>query len=198
MFRNDNQVFNTRPYGGTAIYSRLQFIVDTLLHLASLTNGIEITVVKVSTLPNVTITAIYCLPKISLKLLCRSLIQVLDNISFQYNIIIGDFNVNWMNEIKRRPLYNLLVTERNYKQLISHYTTDNRTIRQRHILICQSFVRTEQVILLYMRCRNSLGCSFIPLIFMLYILTYFDMNVLYRIFNIILKSVFDLLSRIHL
>lgn len=33
-----------------------------------------------------------------------------------------------MNEIERRPLYNLLVTERNYKQLISHYTTDNRTI----------------------------------------------------------------------
>ena len=51
----------------------------------------------------------------------------MDNISFQYNIIIGDFNVNWMNEIERRPLYNLLVTERNYKQLISHYTSDNRT-----------------------------------------------------------------------
>ena len=65
--------------------------------------------------------------------MCWSLIQVLDNISFQYNIIIGDFNVNWMNEIKRRPLYNLLVTERNYKQLISHYTTDNRTIIIDHI-----------------------------------------------------------------
>ena len=30
------------------------------------------------------------------------------------------------------------------------------------------------------------------------LITYFNMNVLYRIFNIILKSVFDLLSRIHL
>ena len=39
---------------------------------------------------------------------------------------------------------------------------------------------------------------FIPLILLLYILTYFNMNVLYRIFNIILKSVFNLLSRIHL
>ena len=39
---------------------------------------------------------------------------------------------------------------------------------------------------------------FIPLIFLFYILTYCNMNVLYRIFNIILKSVFDLLSRIHL
>jgi len=126
LFRNDNQVFNTRPYGGTAIYSRHSFASGFPYN--SNTNGIEITVVKVSTLPNVTITAIYRSPKISLTLLCRSLIQVLDSISSQYNIIIGDSNVNWMNEIERRPLYNLLVTERNYKQLISHYTTDNRTI----------------------------------------------------------------------
>ena len=55
-----------------------------------------------------------------------------------------------------------------------------------------------QVILLYMQCRNSPGRSFIPLIFMFYILTYLNMNVLYRIFNIILKSVFHLLSRIYL
>ena len=120
------QVFNTRPCGGTAIYSRHSFAPGFPYN--SNTNGIEMTVVKVSILPNVTITAIYCSPKISLTLLCRSLIQVLDNISFQYNIIIGDFNVNWMNEIERRPLYNLLVTERNYEQLISPYTTDNRTI----------------------------------------------------------------------
>ena len=108
------------------VYSRHSFAPGFPYN--SNTNGIEITVVKVSTLPKVTITAIYRSPKISLTLLCRSLIQVLDNISLQYNIIIGDFNVNWMNEIKRRPLYNLLVTERNYKQLISLYTTDNRTI----------------------------------------------------------------------
>ena len=65
--------------------------------------------------------------------------------------------------------------------------------RQRAFLIYQSFARTEQVILLYMRCRNSPGCSFIPLIFMLYILTYFNMNMLYRIFNVILKVSFRLI-----
>ena len=96
LFRNDNQVFNTRPYGGTAIYSRHSFAPGFPYN--SNTNAIEITVVKVSTLPNV--TAMYRSPKISLTLLCQSLIQVLDNISFQYNIIIGDFNVNWMNEIE--------------------------------------------------------------------------------------------------
>lgn len=47
--------------------------------------------------------------------------------SLQYKVIIGDFNVNWMNEVERRPLYNLF-TQQNYKQLISQYTTDNRTI----------------------------------------------------------------------
>ena len=61
-------------------------------------------------------------------------------------------------------------------------------------LMCQSFARTEQVILLYMRCQNSLSCSFIPLMFMLYTLTYFNMNMLYRIFNIILKIRFRLIT----
>ena len=38
-------------------------------------------------------------------------------------------------------------------------------------------------------CRNSPGCSFIPLKFMLYILTYFNMNML-EFFNIIIKISF--------
>ena len=63
-----------------------------------------------------------------LRLLCHSLIEVLQSMSSQYHVIIGDFNVNWMNELERRLLHNLFVTERKYKQLISHYTTDNRTV----------------------------------------------------------------------
>ena len=46
---------------------------------------------------------------------------------------------------------------------------------------------------LYMRCRNSQGCSFIPVISMLYILTSFNMNTLYTILNIILKISFRLI-----
>ena len=45
-------------------------------------------------------------------------------------------------------------------------------------LTCQSFEGTQQEVLLYMRCRNSPGYIFIPLIFMLYISTYFNMNML--------------------
>ena len=46
-----------------------------------------------------------------------------------------------------------------------------------------------------MRCQNSPGCRFIRLILMLYIQSYFQMNIL----NITLMvSFFDLLSRINL
>ena len=41
--------------------------------------------------------------------------------------------------------------------------------------------------------RNSPGCSFIPLILMLHSLIYFNMNMLYRIFNIILRISFRLI-----
>ena len=53
---------------------------------------------------------------------------LLQDMPSRCNVIIGDFNVNWMNELERRLLHNLFVTERKYKQLISHYTTDNRTV----------------------------------------------------------------------
>ena len=63
-------------------------------------------------------------------------------------------------------------------------TTHAITLDESAILICQSSVRTEHLILLYMR------AVVLSHIFMLYILTYFNMNVLHRIFNIILKISF--------
>lgn len=126
LFRNDSQCINTRPYGGTAVYSQVS-LVPGFPYICN-TNGIEITVMRVSSLPNITIIAIYRSPKISLRLLCESLNEILDSASSQYTVIIGDFNVNWMNEMERRPLYNLLVNAKNYRQLISSCTTDNGTI----------------------------------------------------------------------
>ena len=65
----------------------LQLTVGDLLFLAfptvANTNDIEITVVKVSTLPNLTAIAIYSSSTISLTLLRQSLIKVLENISSQ-------------------------------------------------------------------------------------------------------------------
>ena len=42
----------------------------------------------------------------------------------QFNVFIGDFIINWLDESNRRSLYNLVVNC-NYRQLISTYTTDN-------------------------------------------------------------------------
>ena len=44
------------------------------------------------------------------------------------SVIIGDFNVNWLSETDRRPLYNAMVRDNSYVQLISDYTTDNKTL----------------------------------------------------------------------
>ena len=45
----------------------------------------------------------------------------------QFNIFIGDFKINWLDESNRRALYNIFVNCNNYRQLISTYTTDNQT-----------------------------------------------------------------------
>ena len=126
LFRNDNSALNARPFGGTAIYSWHSFLPSFPYDCN--TNGIEITVVRLSILANITIIAAYHSPKMSLRLSCHSLIDLLQDMPSRCNVIIGDFNVNWMNELERRLLHNLFVTERKYKQLISHYTTDNRTV----------------------------------------------------------------------
>ena len=43
-------------------------------------------------------------------------------------IILGDLNINWLVETERGPLFNLLVRDKHYKQLISTYTTDSKTL----------------------------------------------------------------------
>lgn len=60
-------------------------------------------------------------------LLCSALIQVLSLHSSNFNIFIGDFNVNWLNEKEKIPLQNLFIEENKYRQLVSSFTTDNRT-----------------------------------------------------------------------
>ena len=60
--------------------------------------------------------------------LYEAIIEVLINISPDNNNITGDFNINWLVETDRRPLYNLLVRGNHYKQFISTYKTDNNTV----------------------------------------------------------------------
>ena len=60
--------------------------------------------------------------------MCAALDEVLRFCTSQFNIFIGDFNINWLDEANRRPLERCFVNDHNYMQLVSNVTTDNRTL----------------------------------------------------------------------
>ena len=125
LFRNDdtsNQ--NQRPYDGTAVYSRLDYYPGYPFHCNR--NGVEITVLRLMVAPHITITAIYRSPKVPMIQFCRALNDVLTMSLTEYNVLIGDFNVNWLNTKQKEPLYNIFIRT-HYRQLVSCYTTDNKT-----------------------------------------------------------------------
>lgn len=128
LYRNDNPNSNngSRPYGGTAVYSKIPYL-NGYPYCHNIL-GIEITVIKIMNPEDWTILAIYRSPKIPVRQLCEAITDVLTTISPNNNIIVGDLNINWLIETERRPIYNLLVRDKGYKQLISTYTTDNRTL----------------------------------------------------------------------
>ena len=77
LFRNDNQptALNTRPYGGTAVYSKNPFILGYRVYKN--TNGVEITVIRLVTIPHVTIIGVYRSPKVPVSQMCLALMQIL-------------------------------------------------------------------------------------------------------------------------
>ena len=44
-----------------------------------------------------------------------------------FRIILGDFNVDFNNDVQKNSLYNQMIVSYGYKQHISAFTTDNRT-----------------------------------------------------------------------
>ena len=99
---------------------------DFFRKISKVSHGVEITVIKLASLEDWTITGIYYSPKVPVRHLCEAITEVLNKQN--NNIIIGDLNINWLVETDRRPLYNLLVRDKHYKKLISTYTTDNNTV----------------------------------------------------------------------
>jgi hypothetical protein len=83
---------------------------------------------KVMILPHVTIVGVYRSPRIAVQQLLAALSEVLMLCNSQFNIFIGDFNINWLNESNRRTLYNFFINDHNYRQLASTFTTDNQTL----------------------------------------------------------------------
>ena len=128
LFRNDISNYSglTRPYGGTAVYSRMPLING--YPLSRIINGVEFTVIKTNDCPDLTIIGLYRSPKIAISRLLDALRIIRNENSSSQNLVIGDFNVNWMVKSERQSLYNLMVIENSYRQIISGFTTDNGTL----------------------------------------------------------------------
>ena len=79
------------------------------------------------TCENWTILGIYHSPMVSVRQLCEAISEVLNTVLLDNSIIVADFNINWLIETERRPLYNLVVRDKGYKKLISTCTQLYRT-----------------------------------------------------------------------
>ena len=102
LFRNDGRFVTSRPFGGMAVYSRVEFLPGYPQCLNM--NGIEIMIMKVMILPHVTIIGVYRPPRIAVHQLSASINEILTSSTTKFNIFIGDFNINWLDESSRMPL----------------------------------------------------------------------------------------------
>ena len=86
LFRNDSQSLTSRPFGGMAVFSRIQFLPGYPCYRNI--NDIEITIMKVMILPHVSIIGIYRSPRIPLQQLLEASSQVLIISNSQFNIFL--------------------------------------------------------------------------------------------------------------
>jgi hypothetical protein len=144
LFRNDISQYSGsgHPFGGTAIYSRVPF-VDGYPYAHNI-NGIEFTIIKTISHPNLTIIGLYRSPSIALSHLLSALRTILDEDSCLQSILIGDFNVNWMVKSDCQSLY-LMIIENNYRQLITDFTTDNRTKGHTNLIKGHTNLMNEEI-----------------------------------------------------
>ena len=75
---------------------------------------------------HINIIALYRSPQVPLTQLCLALQRIVDHSN--NNIFIGDFNVNWLIEVERQSIYNVMVRDNGYRQLINNSTSDNNTL----------------------------------------------------------------------
>ena len=125
LFRNDETSNINRPYHGTAVYSRLQMLNG--YPCARNCHGIEVTIAKTVEHPDLIIIGIYRSPRVVLSSLLSAIHTTLEENPSSQVIFMGDFNVNWLDEVERRSLYNVMISENGLEQHISSCTTDNGT-----------------------------------------------------------------------
>ena len=67
---------------------------------------------KTERYPHLTIIALYRSPKVSIPRLLSALCTILGQHASSQNVIIEDFNINWVLESTRQSLYNLMIREK--------------------------------------------------------------------------------------
>jgi len=94
LFRTDNPVSNnaSRPYCSTAVYNRIRYLSG--YPYCHNIHGVEVTVIKITSHEDWTILGIYHSPKVPVRQLCQAIAEVLNSISQDNIIIVGDFNIN--------------------------------------------------------------------------------------------------------
>ena len=125
LFRDDETSNVGRPYHGTAVYSRLELLNG----YPSTRNchGIELTIAKTVEHPDLIIIGIYRSPMVVLSSLLAAICNTLEGNPSQV-IFMGDLNVNWLDVVERRSLYNVTINENGLEQLVYRCTTDNGTL----------------------------------------------------------------------
>ena len=96
--RNDSPHSNsrTRPYGGMALYVKVSLSQNYFYCKNS--KGIEVIVFRVTALKQFMVIGLYRSPKVPMTQLCAVLRELLNQHSLTcWNIVLGDFNVNWLN-----------------------------------------------------------------------------------------------------
>ena len=126
LFRNDETSNVNRPYHGTAVYSRLRMLNG--YPYARNRHGIELTIAKTIGHPDLIMIGIYRPPRAVLSSLLTAFRTTLEENPPSHVTFMGDFNVNWFDEVERRSLYNVMINENGLEQLISSCTTDNGTL----------------------------------------------------------------------
>ena len=126
LFRNDETSNVSRPYHGIAVYSRLRMLNG--YPYARNCHGIELIITKTIEHPDLIIIGIYRSPRVVLSCLLTAIRITLEENASSQVIFMGDFNVNWLDEVERRSLYNLMINENGFEQLVSSCTTDNGTL----------------------------------------------------------------------
>lgn len=91
------------------------------------THDVEITILRFMIIPHVTmIVTIYKSPSVLIRETCDAMKETLNPLPTQVNIFV--FNVNWLRDSQRTPLYNIFIRDNGYRQLVSCSITDNTCI----------------------------------------------------------------------